>query len=374
MKLSEFKSAEERRKFLENKLGKRLKKIGEFIDLKEKNIHCENLIGGTFLPLGVAGPLKIINVENVKEREVFVPLATTEGALVAAVNRGCKATYLSGGVRVYVEKIGTTRGPVFYVGDLKKALEFKIWLERNWKEVKKITESTSNHLKFLRFETFILPPYFYIRLYFDTDKAMGMNMVTIATQKLAEFVEENLEIKCLSVSGNFCIDKKPAYLNFLLGRGFKAWAETEISKEVLDKPLKTSAEKIFQVWLSKNIGGSLAGGSLGQNGHFANIASAFFAATGQDLAHTVEGSLGTTFAEVRGENLYFSVYLPSLMLGTVGGGTKLEIKKEAIEITQAKDPKELAEVLTGAVLCGELSLLASLSEGSLAKAHKRLGR
>ena len=373
-KLSEFSNSKERRKFLEKKLGEKLESIGKLVVEDEENIHCENLVGGTFLPLGVAGPLKIVRVKDNSSKKVFVPLATTEGALVASVNRGCKAVSLSGGARVFVERVGTTRGPVFYVGSLKRALEFKSWLEKNEKEVKTILESTSSHLKFIKFDSQFILPYFYLRLYFDTDKAMGMNMVTIATQRLGEFVEEKLGIKMISVSGNFCIDKKPAFLNFLLGRGFRAWAEVEVPVEVLRKVLKTSAKDFFQVWLSKNIGGSLLSGSFGYNAHFANIVSAFFAAVGQDLAHTVEGSLGTTFTEVRGENLYFSIHLPAVMVGVVGGGTKLKVKKEAIEITGAKTPEELAEVLAGAVLSGELSLLASLAEGSLAEVHERLGR
>ncbi|GIW63926.1 MAG: 3-hydroxy-3-methylglutaryl-CoA reductase [Patescibacteria group bacterium] len=374
MKLHKFNSADQRRYALEKKLGLKLEKIKSALIEDESKLHCENLIGATILPLGVAGPLKLVSLNSGQKRLCFVPLATTEGALVASVNRGCKAISLSGGVKVFIEKVGTTRGPIFYVKNLAEAVSFKKWLTQNQSKIRSALESSSNHLKFLKFDYQIMLPYFYLRLYFDTDQAMGMNMVTIATEKLAELIEKELDIRCVSVSGNFCIDKKPAYLNFLSGRGLKVWAEIEISSAVLKQVLKTSADRIFSVWLSKNIGGSLISGSLGYNAHFANIVSAFFAAVGQDLAHTVEGSLGSTSAEIKGENLYFSIYQPAVMLGVLGGGTKLQIKQEAIKVTGAKTSQELAEVLAGAVLAGELSLLASLAEGSLAKAHKKLGR
>ena len=373
MKLSKFSSAEERRRFLERKLRKRFKNVGKSL-IEKENIHCENLIGGTFLPLGVAGPLKIVKIKDNSSCEVFIPLATTEGALVASVNRGCKAVSLSGGVRVLVEKVGTTRGPVFYVENIAKAREFELWLEKNFERIKGAAEATSSHLRLLRYEFFLFSPFVFLRFYFDTDRAMGMNMATIATSAIVKLVEKELGIKCISISGNFCVDKKASFLNFLLGRGFRAWAEVEINSKICKKVLKIEPEKIVKVWLAKNMAGSAFSGTLGFNAHFANIVTAFFSATGQDLAHTVEGSLGTTFAEVRGKNLYFSVHLPAVMVGVVGGGTKLKVKKEAIEITGAKTSEDLAEVLAGAVLAGELSLLASLAEGTLAEAHRKLGR
>jgi hydroxymethylglutaryl-CoA reductase (NADPH) len=204
---------------------------------------------------------------------------------------------------------------------------------------------------------------------------MGMNMATIATDKIAELIEEEVGVKCISVAGNFDIDKKPAWINFINNRGFKVWAEVIVSKQTVKSVLKTTPEGIFEVWLAKCMLGSAMSGSLGFNAHYANIVAAFFAATGQDIAHTVEGSMGITTAKVlKNGDLYFSVYLPAVMLGTVGGGTNLATQKEAISITGAKKSAELAEVLGGAVLAGELSLLSSLEEGSLAKAHQKLGR
>lgn len=374
MKLSSFKTTKERREFLEKELGIKLGLIGKAHLNSEENIHCENLIGETTLPLGVAGPINVKR-ETCNVKRYFIPLATTEGALVASVNRGCKAVNLSGGVGVIIEKTGTTRGPVYETESLEKGFWFLKWLKKNEDKIKKQAEKTSSHLKYLKHEGKVIGPYTFVRFYFDCDQAMGMNMVTIAVDSINQLIEKETKIKCLSLSGNYCIDKKPSWLNFIQGRGYQVWVETVITKKVLKEVLKTNAENFFNLWLAKNMTGSIISGSIGFNSHFANIVAAFFAATGQDLAHIVEGSIGVTTTKVLATgDLYFSVYLPSLMIGIIGGGTKLEIKKEALSIIGAKSSKELTEVLGAAVLAGELSLLASLSEGSLVEAHKKLGR
>ena len=364
MNLRNFSGAQERRQFLEKKLAIKLEEIAK-IGYNGNEVHCENLIGGTTFPLGVAGPLN----------GHFIPLATTEGVLVASVNRGCKAIELSDGAEIAIETVGTTRGPVFETAGIKESLKFEQWLNDNFDNLKKEAEKTSSHLRLKKLEARITGRYVYVRFYYDTAEAMGMNMVTIATDAINKLIETKTGIKCLAVSGNFCIDKKPAWLNFISGRGRRVWAEAIIKRQVIESILKTTAKKIYQVWLAKCLIGSAMSGSLGFNSHYANIVAAFFAATGQDLAHVAEGSQGITVTELLDDgDLYFSVYLPSVMLGTVGGGTKLKIKKEAIAITAVKNTDELAKVLGGAVLAGELSLLSSLSEGSLVKAHKKLGR
>ncbi len=365
MDLRDFSGVKERRQFLEKKLAVKLKNIALSATDDEKNIHCENLIGATTLPLGIAGPVN----------GHYIPLATTEGALVASVNRGGKAIRLSGGATTAVETVGATRGPVFETSGIKESLELKQWLDKNFNNLKKEAEKTSSHLKLKKLGTRIAGRYVYIRFYYDTDDAMGMNMATIATDAINYLIESKTGIRCLSISGNFCIDKKPSWLSFISGRGKRVWAEAILNKTVVASILKTTPEKIYRVWLAKCLIGSAMSGSMGFNAHYANIVAAFFAATGQDLAHVVEGSMGITITKVLDSgDLYFSVYLPAIMLGIVGGGTKLKIKKEAIAITGAKNATALTEVLGYAVLAGELSLLASLSEGSLAKAHQKLGR
>ncbi|OGK24475.1 hypothetical protein A2954_07580 [Candidatus Roizmanbacteria bacterium RIFCSPLOWO2_01_FULL_37_12] len=374
MRLSRLKNSKVRRNFLENELNIKLPYTEKAFFEDEKNINCENLIGATTLPLGVIGPLAIKYKTNIV-KHYYVPLATTEGALVASFNRGSKAITISGGAIVNTHRVGSTRGPVFYTGGIEKSNYFYKWIKKNEKMLGKEAEKTSSHLKFIKAEVKTLSCYAYVRFYFNTKDAMGMNMVTIATQKIVELIEKETKTKCLSVAGNFDIDKKPAWLNFISNRGFKAWAEVIMPNKIIKEVLKSDASHIFEVWLTKCMLGSAMSGSLGFNAQFANATSSFFAATGQDLSHTVEGSLGITFVKpLKNGDLYFSVYMPAIMIGTVGGGTKLKIKQEALSIIGAKTSEELAGVFISTVLAGEISLLSSLEEGSLAKSHQLLGR
>ncbi len=380
MKLKDFKSVKSRREFLEKNLALSLKNIGSF-SLDEKNastFHCENMIGATQIPIGVAGPLALNVAEGFIAQSYFIPLATTEAALVASVNRGCKAITESGGASVAVETVGATRGPVFKTSGIKESLQLKNWLDIHFQDLDNIARKTSSHLKLLKLGTSIAGKYVYLRFSFDTGEAMGMNMVTIATYALSQFIEEKTNIKTISLAGNFDIDKKPAWLNFISGRGKRVWAEATIDKSVLHSVLKTSAEAIYNVWLGKCLLGSFMAGSMGFNAQYANIIAALFIATGQDPAHVVEGSLGLTTTEIIDKNLYISVYLPDLMVGSLGGGTGLATQKEALSILNINgkvgDSEKLAQVCAGVVLAGELSLLASLAQGTLAEAHQRLAR
>jgi hydroxymethylglutaryl-CoA reductase (NADPH) len=373
MNLRDFKTPEERRSALEKETGVELTRIQSALVDHEADIHCENLIGAVSVPLGVAGPLLVAG-ESV-HKEVYVPLATTEGALVASVSRGAKALTECGGAVVRLEHVGTTRGPVFEVKGIEEAMKVKKWLDDHFDEIRVVAEETSSHLKMTKIGSRILGRYLYLRLYFDTQDAMGMNMVTIASDTIVRYISEKTGIHCIAVAGNFDIDKKPAWLNFLSGRGRRGWAEAVISPETLKNVLKSNAKSITEVVKVKCWGGSMMAGSLGFNAHFANITAAFFAATGQDLAHVVEGSLGVTTAEVEEDgSLYFSIYMPDIMIGTVGGGTKLKTQLEARSLLHAESAGELAEIFVAAVLAGELSLIASLAEGSLASVHTRLGR
>jgi hydroxymethylglutaryl-CoA reductase (NADPH) len=381
IKLREFKLSSERRDALENHLGVDLQNTGSF-SLNESvagKLNCENMIGATQIPVGIAGPLRL-RPESSVTKEYFVPLATTEGALVASVSRGCKAITESGGAGVSVEKVGATRGPVFRIKNLREKKMLEEFLNKNFKNLQKLVRKTGPHITLKKFDTTSAGHNFYIRFGFDTEDAMGMNMATFATQQITDFIFGKTGIKCLSLSGNYCIDKKPSWLNFTTGRGFKVWAEIVLPKEVLQRILKTSARNFYNVWLAKCMVGSAISGSMGFNAQFANIVAAIFLATGQDPAHIVEGSLGVTTAEVLEEDLYVSVYLPDLMVGTVGGGTGLATQEEALSIlgikggSNGKNSEKLAEIIGAAVLAGEISLLSSLAEGSLVKAHKRLAR
>lgn len=367
-----------RRKFVEDYCGSSLDTIAKnSLDLEiasKRNI--ENPIGSIQIPLGVAGPLKI-NGDNCN-REVFLPLATTEGALVASINRGCSTITASGGVNTHIISDKMTRAPCIKASSSKDAIKIKNYLEENFLKLKEIAEETTNHGKLLKIDPIlIVGSYVYPRFTYSTGDSMGMNMVTIATEKILEEVEKATGTIHLSLSGNVCIDKKPAAINIIEGRGKTVVADILIPEEIVKSKLKTTASAVEEVNNAKNLIGSAAAGSLAFNAQYANIIAAIFLATGQDLAHTVEGALGITTAEDRDGDLYFSVNLPDLPIATVGGGTSIETANEGLKILNVSGSSkvfEFAEIIAGAVLAGELSLVAALSAGHLARAHKELGR
>ena len=382
MMLDKTDSVEKRRKNIERELQISLPAIGgSFVDESIASTrHCENMIGVTHVPLGIAGPLVLRSMKMRKNTEYFVPLATTEGALVASINRGCKAIRVSGGSVVDSYHVGATRGPVFYVKNLQESDRLNVFLDTHLVAMQKIAASTSSHLKLLKVFARGVGQYRYIRFQYDTKDAMGLNMVTIATEAVVAYIEAETKISCVALSGNYCTDKKPSWLNTIEGRGIKVWVEVTLPCEVLQTVLKTTAKKTYDVWLAKCMMGSVMSGSMGNNAQFANVLAAVFLATGQDIAHVGECSVGITTAEVRGKDLYMSVYVPDLMVGTVGGGTELGAQKEALKILgcfggdDGNNKKKFAEIIGATVLAGEISLLASLSEGTLTRAHQNLAR
>lgn len=380
MSLRDYKTIEERVRFLEKEKKLQFKAVTIFPkELEEAQYkNCENMIGAVSVPLGIAGPIKICGKKACGD--YYIPLSTTEGALVASVSRGCKAISNSTGVAVHSEYKGITRGPVFKTGNLADSFKLKMYLSENFSRLSQVAEQTSAHLVLKKIHTQVIGRHVYVRFSFDTKDAMGMNMVTIATDKIAKFIEDQTGASCLALASNFDIDKKGAWLNFILGRGRQVWAEAILDRKIVKEILKTTPEKIHEVAIQKCLIGSAISGGLGFNAHFANVIAAIFIACGQDVAHTVEGSLGLTSTEIVGNSLYIAVYLPDLILGTVGGGTNLPAQREALQLlgvaggNQGENAAVFAEIVGAAVLAGELSLLASLSEGSLASSHQKLAR
>ncbi|MCQ6253420.1 hydroxymethylglutaryl-CoA reductase (NADPH) [Methanocaldococcus sp.] len=376
-------STEIRRKFLEKTLGIKFEHISKYSIDEEMAIkkNIENMIGAIQIPLGFAGPLKI-NGEYAKG-EFYIPLATTEGALVASVNRGCSVITKCGGATVRVIDDKMTRAPCLKAKSVVDAIKVRDWIKENFEKIKEVAESTTRHGKLIKIEPIlIVGRNLYPRFVYKTGDAMGMNMVTIATEKACNFIENELKkkgifVKTVAVSGNACVDKKPSGMNLINGRGKTIVAEVYLKEKEVNKYLKTTSEAIAEVNRLKNYIGSAISNSMGFNAHYANIIGAIFLATGQDEAQIVEGSLGITMAEVEDDGLYFSVTLPDVPIGTVGGGTRVETQKECLEMLGCYgDNKVLkfAEIIGGAVLAGELSLLGALAAGHLGKAHQELGR
>ncbi|AWY42985.1 3-hydroxy-3-methylglutaryl-CoA reductase [Pseudomonas putida] len=349
-----------------------------------KPAKCENFIGAIQIPVGVVGPI-VVNGQAITAREqIYAPLATTEGALVASVSRGCSALYAAGGAVVRVEDIGITRAPVFRSSGIVQTQAFLAWIRSHYEEIKQLCEQGSAHLRLQDIEPAVVGTSIYLRFRFHSADAMGMNMASIACDRaIRQLITPETGVRCISISGNYCVDKKPAQVNFLNGRGKRIHAEAHLSADILRDILKTDATALCELQYRKNLLGSAMAGAIGCNAHHANILAAIFIATGQDVAQVAESAIGITCIEAR-ENggIYASVMLPDTPLGTVGGGTALDTQSEALalmgivpgERKPGADVQRLAEILGALVLAGELSIMAAQASHHLVDAHVKLGR
>jgi hydroxymethylglutaryl-CoA reductase (NADPH) len=374
-------AAAARRELLRRETDVDLAAIGSFaFDADEVDPNIENLAGGAQLPLGVAGPLAVSG--GSAEDEFYLPLATTEGALVASVNRGCSAITAAGGANARVTKTGMTRAPVFRVEDVREGADVAEWVAENVGALREAAESTTSHGELTEVTPYVVGDNVFLRFSYDTKDAMGMNMATIATGAAADVVEAETPAELVALSGNLCTDKKPAAIDAVEGRGRTVTADVHIPSEVVEDRFDTTPAAIEEANTRKNLIGSAKAGSLGFNAHAANVVAAVFLATGQDAAQVVEGANCITTVEAREKELYASVNLASLEVGTVGGGTKLPTQREALDVLGVRgggDPAganadALAEVIAAGALAGELSLLAALASRHLSSAHEDLGR
>ncbi|XP_044000146.1 3-hydroxy-3-methylglutaryl-coenzyme A reductase-like [Gambusia affinis] len=338
---------------------------------------CENVIGYMPVPVGVAGPLLLDG------QQFHVPMATTEGCLVASTNRGCRAVSLSGGCSSRILADSMTRGPVVRLPSACRAAEVKMWLETSdgFGLVKEAFDETSRFARLEKLLACVAGRNLYIRFQSQTGDAMGMNMLSKGTeQALSQLKQHFPDMEVLSLSGNYCTDKKSAAINWILGRGKSAVCEATIPAKVVREVLKSSTAALVDLNISKNLVGSAMAGSIGGfNAHAANIVTAIFIACGQDPAQTVGSSNCITQMEAAGpdgDDLYISCTMPSVELGTVGGGTNLPPQQACLQMLGVAGPnqpgenaRQLARVVCATVLAGELSLMAALAAGHLVKSH-----
>ncbi len=375
------------RGYSENDVKERCEAVEEFAGVKLDNIrdynfnpecasrNIENMIGVTQIPLGFAGPVSISG--EYAKGSFIVPMATTEGALLASVSRGMSV--LSDNNSIYAKVIydNMTRAPVFRVNGIDHAMKVIDWIDNNRPLIDEAVQSTTNHGKLIDIEPYPNGRSLYIRFIYATGDAMGMNMATIATESICRLIEEKTDATLISVSGNMCTDKKPAAINILRGRGKTVMAEATISAEVVEKRLHTTTDAIVETNYRKNLVGSTMAVSLGSNAHAANMVAAIYLATGQDPAQVVGGSMTTTTCENVDGDLYICVRMPNVEVGTVGGGTRLPTQSDALNILGCVGDgkaRKFAEIVAATVLAGELSTLAAQAAGQLGKAHSELGR
>lgn len=376
-----------RRLYLQKAIGDSLYRIPHLHYLDYSSIHgtnCENVIGFVPIPLGVAGPLLVDDLSY------YLPMATTEGALVASTSRGMKALTYSGGVRTALTSDGMTRGPVLSMPTLSDALQLVTWITDNFGQLERVFNATSRHLQLLSIDTRPVGRLVYLRFKATTGDAMGMNMLSRATEQALSLLHHTFpSLKTIALSGNYCADKKATALNWIEGRGKSITAEAIIPEPILNSILKTNIKSIVETNVTKNLVGSALAGSIGGfNAHAANIVAALFIALGQDPAQVISSSSCLTLLEERTlgaygnssleSSLYISVTMPSIEVGYVGGGTTLTAQRACLDmlklsaIPEGQRAARLACIVAATVMAGELSLLASLTEGTLVQAHQTL--
>lgn len=367
---------EERRRAAEEFTGASLETVSKYgFDPETASKNIENMIGTVQIPLGYAGPVRISG--EYAEGEFLVPLATTEGALVASISRGMSVMNDGGGVRTMVCADAMTRAPVLRVEGIEHAKRVMDWIDCNRTAIDEAVASTTSHGRLIRIDKYLEGRSLFLRFAFETGDAMGMNMATIASEAVCRLIEKETGAVMVSVSGNMCSDKKPAAINMINGRGKTVVAEARIPKEVVEKRLHATSAAIAETNYRKNLVGSSLAGTLGANAHAANMVAALYIATGQDPAQVVGGSMSVTSCEDVDGDLYISVRMPTVEVGTVGGGTRLPCQREALQMIGCLGDgksRKLAEIVAATVLAGELSTLAAQAAGQLGSAHAALGR
>ena len=337
----------------------------------------ENYVGNLRVPVGAIGPLRINGL--FAQGDHYVPLATTEAALVASYGRGARLISAAGGCAAAVLAEGVHRAPGFAFADLADAGRFVLWVMEAEDRLRAAAEATTRHGKLVDIAPHIEGDHVYLVCTYTTGDAAGQNMVTIATQALCEAIEAECPVKPLYwfVETNLSGDKKASAISFTGVRGRKAVAEIVLPASLVESALHTTPRRMHDYWRMSALGGVMSG-SIGIQGHYANGLAALYLATGQDVACVAESAVGVTRFELRDDDaLYASVTLPNIIVGTVGGGTGLPTQSAGLSILGLKGEgkaRALAEVCAALCLAGELSIIGALAAGHFARAHASLAR
>jgi hydroxymethylglutaryl-CoA reductase (NADPH) len=361
-------SAESRRALLNREQGE---------DLAAYQFNIENCIGTVKIPVGLAGPLRIRGM--FASGDFYVPLATTEAALVASYSRGARTITEAGGCVSILLHEGMRRTPGFALRSLPDAGLFAIWCMENSDALRAAAARTTQHGELIDIGMAVEGNHVYLILDYTTGDASGQNMVTIATQAVCDYIMEHAAVrpKACFVEANLSGDKKATAHSFVTVRGKKVSAEVTLPADLVRSRLHTTPGEMERYWKMSAIG-AIQSGSIGVQGHFANALAALYISCGQDPACVAESAVGVTRFEMtdRGD-LYASVTLPSIVVGTVGGGTALPSQRACLEIMGLAGEgkaQALAEVCAALALAGELSIAAALCSGDFTRAHQELAR
>jgi hydroxymethylglutaryl-CoA reductase (NADPH) len=369
--------AERRAEFLREKTGTTLNHVRRAsFDPAVLPGNIENFIGVAQVPIGLAGPLRI-NGEHA-QGDFYVPLATTEGTLVASYSRGMRVLSECGGVTATVVKHSMQRAPVFMFATAREARDFGEWLTQRFDDVKQAAEATTRSGRLVEIEQYAIGNLLYLRFNYTTGDAAGQNMTGKATHAACEWIHATHPARPkYMLSGSIDTDKKHSAINTLRTRGRRVVAEAVIKNDVLQRLMRVDTRTLFKARQVSNAGALLAGTAY--NGpHAANGITAMFIATGQDVANVAESHAGITYAQLLDNgDYYWSVTLTSLIVATYGGGTGLPTQRECLELLDCYGngkADKLAEIVAAVVLAGDISLGSAVLAGDWVTSHEKLGR
>jgi hydroxymethylglutaryl-CoA reductase (NADPH) len=363
--------------FLRTATGARTEHVGRYsIDPAALAGNIENFVGAAQVPIGIAGPL-LVDGEDA-QGEFYVPMATTEGTLVASYNRGMKLLHRAGGVKTTVMDDRMQRAPAFAFDSAREARAFGQWVTANFDEIKGQAETTTRTGRLHDIEQFSASRYLFLRFNFTTGDAAGQNLAGKATSQACNWILGHYAgVREFCLESNLATDKKSSQINILPTRGKRVTAEATIPAELTSEVMHATPEQMFRARQISNLGGLMAG--VNNNGnHSANGITALFVATGQDIANVAESSAALVHTELRPDgSYYYSITIPALIVATYGGGTGLPTQRECLELLGCYGTgkvRKLAEVVAATVLCGEISLGSAVVAGEWVAAHERLGR
>ncbi len=368
-----------RQAFIREQTGAALDHITRYsIDPRVTRGNIEHFTGAAQVPLGFAGPL-LVRGEHANG-EFYIPLATSEGTLVASYNRGMKVLHRSGGAKCAVIGDNMQRAPVFIFEDAAQSRRFVEWLVTRTADIKAVADATDPFVSLDYLDHCLANKFAFVRFNFKTGDAAGMNMVGKATFAACNWILQHcdvVEIQRFFLESNFATDKKSSMVNMMRTRGKRVVAEAVVKRDVLLEVMDADTESIYQHYKVANIGAMLSGAN--NNGcHSPNGITAMFIATGQDVANVAESSAGLLYAELTPDkDLYLSITLPSLVVATCGGGTGLPTQRESLEAMGCFGVGKVykfAEIVAGTVLAGEISLAAAISSLDWVSSHDQFGR
>ncbi|HET6591426.1 MAG TPA: hydroxymethylglutaryl-CoA reductase [Xanthomonadales bacterium] len=369
--------AAQRRDFVTEKTGAVLDTVSRYaIDPGVTRGNIENFIGAIQMPLGLAGPLRMTGEHA--QGDFYVPLATTEGTLVASYSRGMRVISECGGARATVVKHSMQRAPVFLLADALQAREFGAWLDSEFAAIKAAAEATTRSGKLFEIEKYPIANMLYTRFCYTTGDAAGQNMTGNATFAACEWIKAHHPLKpAYILSGAIDTDKKHSAMNMIQTRGKRVIAEFTLKREIARKVLRIDTADLYRYRQIAAVG-ALQAGSAYSGAHSANGIAALFIATGQDEANVAESHAGITYGQLLDNgDYYWSVTLPALICATYGGGTGLPTQRECLEVlgcygTGKAD--KFAEIVAAVVLAGDVSLTSAVLAGDWVTSHEALGR